>query len=219
MSIGNDEMNIKSLSNHAMTLTELIVASVLVGIVTLGLVAAEQAVRMSRQSSNRDAQISAQMQAAMMRISKDSNSTVGDFSNTGIYQYAVVNDITICFRHANGDANSYTDDLWNCWWANRSSRALASCENLVNPVTTCAGQASLLTWTTLTFEGTYQTFYSVFDVTDGIVAPAGANITNTKISYIQIDLRSRPNPTLPEHPIENPNYRLTSRISPAGLSR
>lgn len=204
-----------------MTLTELIVASVLVGIVTLGLVAAEQAVRMSRQSSNRDAQISAQMQAAMIRISNDSNLTVGDATNTGIYQYAFGNDLTICFRQANGDPNIYTDDQWTCWWADSPSGALASCRNLVAPVTTCVGQATRVNWVTLIplGTGTYPTFYSVFDGTESVIIPAGANIMNTTISYIQIDLRSRPNPGIAEHPIENPDYRLTSRISPVGLSR
>ncbi len=209
----------KSLTNTAMTLTELIIASVLVGIVTLGLIAAEQAVRMSRQSSHRDAQVSAQLQSAMIKLNRDASSTVGDSTDTGIYQYSSGNDRSICFRQAAGDANIYTDDVWNCWWA--TSGLLASCGPLANPLTTCSGQASLFNWVTLKFEGTYTTFYSVIDDdTQAVITPlAPWYILNKKISYIQLDLRSRFNPAADVNPIENPDYALDARISPTGLSR
>jgi Tfp pilus assembly protein PilV len=211
----------KRLTNTAMTLAELIIASILVGIVTLGLIAAEQAVRMSRQSSHRDAQISAQLQSAMIKLNRDASSTVGDATDTGIYQYSSGNDRTICFRQAAGDANIYTDDVWNCWWTNTSSRILASCGPLANPLTTCAGQASLFNWVTLTLDATtYTTFYSVIDNTQAVITPlAPWYILNKKISYIQLDLRSRFNPAANVNPIENPDYALNARISPTGLSR
>ncbi len=219
-------MAIKKNSKSAMTLTELIIASVLVGIVTLGLIAAEQAIRMSRQSSNRDAQISAQMQAAMIRLTKDASLTVGDSVNSGIYQYSSgTTERAICFRQAGGDANTYTDDFWYCWTIKISSGngLLLSCGGplLTNPINDCTADATVIQWVTLTFGGTYTTFYSVFDdaATPAVIAPTGAIITNSRISYIQLDLQSRFNPAVAAHPIENPEYTLTSRISPPGLSR
>lgn len=215
-------MLIKRPTTTAMTLTELIIASVLVGVVTLGLIAAEQTVRMSRQSSHRDAQVSAQLQSAMIKLTRDASLTVGDAIDTGIYQYSSGNDRTICFRQAAGDANSYSDDVWNCWWADVSSAAgtLTSCGNLVNPLTTCAGQPSQFDWVRLKFEGSYTTFYSVSDETQTVITPANPwYILSTKISYINLDLRSRFNPDISAHPIENPDYILTGRISPSGLSR
>lgn len=213
-------MKLKCPANTAMTLTELIIASVLVGIVTLGLIAAEQAIRMSRQSSHRDAQISAQLQSAMLRLNHEASATVGDATDSGIYQYSSGNNRTICFRQAAGDANVYTDDVWNCWWADVSTGALASCGPLANPLTTCAGQAGLINWVTLKFEGTYTTFYSVIDDAQAVITPANPwYIRNKKISYIQLDLRSRFNPAANAHPIENPSYILNARISPTGLSR
>lgn len=207
-----------------MTLTELIVASVLVGIVTLGLVAAEQAVRMSRQSSNRDAQISAQLQAAMTRLTQQANATVGDTSDTGIYQYSSGEDLSICFRSANGDANSYADDRWNCWNTNTSTGLLTNCEGIAGllPPTSCAA-AGPIQWGTLTFNATtYTTFFTVVDDTGATIPPVagvGEIIRDRKIAYIQLELTSRADPSRPEHPINNPQYTLTSRISPVGLSR
>ncbi len=216
-------MRICSLSNHAMTLIELIVASILVGIVTLGLIAAEQAIRMSRQSSNRDSQISAQLQAAMTALSKDINSTVGDASDTGIYQYAVGNNLSVCFRYAQGDPNIYSDDRWSCWTANTDtdSGLLSACRNLALPTSDCrlSLAPTKIDWATLTFDGTYTTFFSVLDDSAAVIAPASAIITGRKISYIDIQLKSRFNPAVASHPIENPEYTLTSRFSPVGLSR
>lgn len=207
--------NLKS----AMTLTELIVASVLVGIVTLGLIAAEQAVRMSRQSANRDSQVSSQLHAAMIRLTKDASLTTGDSSDSGIYQYSGINGNAICFRQADNDVNSYTDDTWNCWATQNS--ILSSCGPLLSPVTDCTGQSSSIQWITLTFDAGYTIFFSVFDnsSTPAIIPPAGATITNTNISYIQLDLKSRGNLTNSAHPVSNPEHTLTSRVNPAGLSR
>ncbi|MCB9771987.1 MAG: type II secretion system protein [Candidatus Omnitrophica bacterium] len=205
-----------------MTLTELIIATVLVGIVTLGLVAAEQAVRMSRQSSMRDSQISGQMQATMLVLNRSASLTVGDSANTGIYQYLSSNDMTTCFRQGAGDVNVYTDDVWTCWWVDISSGGnpvLTSCENLNSPVTTCNGQASLREWVTLVFEGSYTQFCSVVDTGGFTITPPNAIITGTKVAYIQLTLQSRHNKDKAAHPIENPDYTLTANISPSGLSR
>lgn len=202
-----------------MTLTELIIATVLVGIVTLGLVAAEQAVRMSRQSSMRDSQISGQMQATMLVLNRSASLTVGDSADTGIYQYLSGTDMTTCFRQGTGDVNVYTDDVWSCWWVNRATGLLSSCENLNNTVTSCAGQASLRSWVTLTFDASYTRFYSVVDTSDTVIAPGNAIVTGTKVAYIQLTLKSLYNTSKAEHPIENPEYTLTANVSPAGLSR
>ena len=215
-------MQTKHFSNNAMTLTELIVASVLVGIVTLGLIAAEQAIRMSRQSSHRDAQISAQLQAAMIKLNQDASSTVGDVTDTGIYQYSLGDDLGICFRQAAGDANTYMDDIFNCWSVNKSSGLLTSCSDamLPAPFTSCIGKPDQFDWVTLIpFDITYPTFYSVVNTSDTTIAPTNFIIKNQKISYIQLDLRSRYNRSVADHPIENPTYILNARISPTGLSR
>lgn len=202
-----------------MTLTELIVASILVGIVTLGLIAAEQAVRMSRQSANRDSQVSSQLHAAMIRLTKDASLTAGDSSDSGIYQHSGINDKAICFRQAGNDVNSYADDTWNCWTTQNS--VLSSCGPLLSPVNDCTGQSSIIRWITLTYDTGYTIFFSVFDnsPTPAIIPPTSAIITNTRISYIQFDLKSRGDLTSSAHVVSNPEHTLTSRINPAGLSR
>ncbi len=189
----------------AMTLTELMIASALVGIVTLGLVAAEFTVRNSRQSSARENQVSAQLQSAMLQLSRDVSLLVGDASDTGIVINTSGNDQTICFREAAGDPNLYSDDLWNCWWYKDSTKELTSCRQLAGPPpTTCLGQANKKMWIKIT---NGSTFYSL--------VPSA-----TQIDYILLDLATRYDATSADtSEISNPGYQIQSKINPPGLSR
>ena len=188
-----------------MTLTELLIASALVGIVTLGLVAAEQAVRTSRVSSSSDSQLSAKLQATMIQLSRDASQTVGDANDTGIWQFSSANDNTVCFRQAAGDPNSYSDDPWFCWWADKLTGNLWSCGNLLDQHTSCQGlpanQKHL--WGTLSDTN----FYSLVNNSQG------------QIDHIQLNLVSRYDTTKAVHPITNPDYTLSAEINPPGLSR
>ena len=97
----------KTGKNSGMTLTELIIASILVGIVTMGLIAAEQTVRMSRQSSARDNQVTTNMQAMMLAMTKDVNLMSGDYASPGYHTTCDGTNATlsVCLRHAAGDVN------------------------------------------------------------------------------------------------------------------
>ena len=120
-------MKLKIYSRSAITLIELLIASVLVGIVTLGLIAAEEAVRVSRQSSHRDSQVSAQLQAAMLKLTNDASLTVGDAVDTGIFVDTLdlgrgKDLLSPCKRRS----NTYSDDIWHCWVHHLSSPAIAT---------------------------------------------------------------------------------------------
>lgn len=193
---------------------ELIIASILVGIVTMGLIAAEQAVRMSRQSSFRDNQVSAQLQAAMTMMTRDANLTVGDATNTGIYQYSDATRRTICFRQGAGNSNIYTDDVWACWSVDMADGNLTSRHGLNAFDTLTVRVASTIDWVRLTDLN----FFSLIDTGNLVIAPSNA-IAVGKVQQLEIHLQSSFNTTIPAHPIENPEYILETYISPAGLSR
>lgn len=194
-----------------MTLTELLIACALVGIVTLGLIAAEQAIRTSRQSSSRDNQLSAQLQATMLRLTRSASLTSGDAVDTGIVEY-ITQDRTVCFREAAGDPNTYADDKWNCWWYNSLNQDLTSCEGLDNPSpSACPGPATQKTWIKITNPN--PNFYTLVSI------PPATPIPPAKLDYIQIDLISLFDPLSTKHDISNPEYRLTSNVNPPGLSR
>lgn len=203
-----------------MTLMELLITSVLVGIVTIGLIAAEQVVRMSRQSSARDNQVTTQLQAAMTLLTADANLTVGDANDTGIYQYKNgIKRQMICFRYSSGDVNTYADDLLNCWSSNDTTKELWSCRGLVSTVQDCTLSANKLYWGKLSnseFFGVYDSSGTLF--ADSNFSRPGGGLVGS-VGYIEINLQSRYSLTQAAHPINNPDYNLRTQISPVGLSR
>jgi type II secretory pathway pseudopilin PulG len=199
----------------SMTLTELIVASAIVGIVMLGVISIDYAVRSSKKNISETSLMVMQTSAAMHQITRDAMRVVGDHSsdaNRGISWDAVGDIQNICFRYdADNDPNDYTNDLWTCfsldarsWAAHRNTlyrctdrgTALAAditCEIAGDP------QIQILPWAQTNF----------FTV----------NQTGSLIDSIGIDLLTRVRPTAAANVITNPEYRLQSIISPPGLSR
>lgn len=204
-------------SHSAMTLTELLVASVLVGIVTLGLISAEYTIRTSRLSSVRDSQISAQLQAAMIRLSRDANLTVGDPANSGIREFPAGSDRTVCFREAlaGGIDSTYSNSVWNCWWreelaAGRSNLTSCSYTSPTAPQSNCAGAgvANVKFWVRLSNDPPADPeFYTIVPNASG------------QFDHIELDLISRFDLSAPAHAISNPEYHLSSQINPQSQSR
>ncbi len=217
-----------------MTLTELLVTSVLVGIVTLGLIAAEQAVRLSRNASLRDSQVSIQIQAIALSLSRDISLTVGDFSDAGIYlQYDVLGLLAFsCFRHAAGNVNSYSDDLWYCWQYDRranvpflqgATRFIYSCGDLVTiPATNSCLSLPADQYHTWDIKFT-DLGITVMDTANVAIDPTGFNppgyIRNQSINSIRLHLSTLYDISQPESPIENPRYTIDTWINPPGLSK
>lgn len=189
----------------AMTLTELLVASALVGVVTLGLLAGEYTVRSSKVSSLRDSQLSTQMQSTMIRLTRDASLAVGDAGNSGIRTFTPGTDSTICFREATGAVDStYTNTVWNCWWYNSATSELSSCDNQTDPPqSTCVGVPTRKFWVRITDP----VFYTLQTNASG------------QFDHIDFNLTSRFDISRPVHEISNPQYRLSSQVSPQSMSR
>jgi len=208
-----------SLTRSGMTLMELLITSVLVGIVTVGLIAAEQVVRMSRQSSARDNLVSTQMQAMMLALTTDISKTTGDYASTGIYlednPIPTVYLKSACFRYPYGDVNTYSDDRWSCWTFDMDSGILLSCSNLNAPVSDCTASPGVQDWSSIKYT---KLAISVIDNTGNYIPSTGL-VTNSSVAYIRVRIITRYDTNKDADPISNPDYKLESNISPVGLSR
>ena len=196
-----------------MTLTEVLVAAMLVGIVMMGAISVDYAIRNSRKSASQDTTLSMRTQATMLRISRDANMAVGDSSSKGIDTSAGA----LCIRkELGGNINSYSDDEWVCYWQNgtnihRCSKNIAlggvpgpciATDPIVG--TAVSGQCS-----TQICEGTcpatqacfYYNF--VFD-------------SSTQRLYLDLAITNRYDPTKAKNPIANPEYAAATRIYPSG---
>lgn len=208
----------KLYSDRAMTLMELLVTSVAVGIVTMGLIAAEQSTRLSRISSARDTQLSAYLQSMMLAMRRDASLTYGDYSDTGIFQNfdggGKLN--AICFRRIDpANVNSYTGGFWFCWTLKASK--IYSCSPVAADTTTtdCSSAANQQTWDFTPFSSLG---LSVVDKNDTTISSAG-RLSGISVGGIKINLYSAFDSTQAAHPIQNPDYSLQTTVDPVGLSR
>jgi prepilin-type N-terminal cleavage/methylation domain-containing protein len=189
-----------------LTLTELLVASILIGIVMAGVVSYSFSIKQFQDSTNKSTVLAARVAAAMSFITKDASLAVGDATNPGILTYSSGNRRSICFRHdILGTPNDYADDNWVCYYKHNPADDLRRCPNPTPPPPPtnngqCGGGSKSF------FPLTVVDFYTV--VNDG----AG------RLKYIEIILSAK-HASGAINPITNPEYTLTTRINPLGLAR
>ncbi len=181
-----------------MTLTEILVATMLVGIVMLGAVSVDYAVRSARKSASQDSSLSIRTQATLVRITRDASAAVGDFSSPGI------DDTTggaLCMRkELGGDLNTYDDDQWICYW--KSVTKIYRCERTI-----AAGPGACATSDAEV--GTVCSAASCFTY-DFVLDLPSAQI------YLDVSLTGRTDPSQTFHAINNPEYTASTRVYPAG---
>ncbi len=191
--------------NQAMSLTELIIASALVGIVMIGAISIDYALRTSRQNLSISGDLSNRLAAAMLSLTRDGMQTSGSGDNPGIVYDDAGNVRNICFRHDVSDPGLFTDDLWNCY-SHDATNLLYRCENL-NAALAADGECpdprrQLITLTSNNF----------FDVTTTLAEGL------TRVESVKFLLTTRQNPAAAAQPLSNPEYSLESVIHPHGQS-
>ena len=185
-------MNLKN--NTAITLTELLVSTILIGVVMLGIVAIDFAIRQSQRGTSRNALVAMRTSAIMLHITKNAAAVVGSRNDPGI----VKNATNLWVRRGNPPGwISYTyrnPDLLFC---------------VVPDFTTiCPSGTGDENLGTLTDSG----FTTNFVKDDSL---------GNQDFYLEVTLQNRFDPTAPVtsgNEFENPQYTLTSRISPASSS-
>jgi prepilin-type N-terminal cleavage/methylation domain-containing protein len=199
-------------TNNGMTLTELLVASVLVGIVMLAVLSFGLAIRQMQGSTSRSVILTMRTKAAMARIAGDAISAVGDQTNRGVAAFTTGSSRSICFRQDGGDPSRYNDDNWVCYYKDINDR-LWHCNEPSNPA-----EVPVNTMAKCNNGGASD---YLLDINDAVFA----NFFNIQLNaggrleYIELILAGVYDRSDPIHPIENPEYTVTTRISPPGHSR
>lgn len=180
-------------SQRAMTLTELLVASIIMMIVMVGVVSIDYAIRSSQKSASADALLPMRTSAMMLRISRDAALAVGDLSSPGVDTASG----GLCFRQeSGGDVNVYTDDIWVCY--SMDGTTLRRCtKDIATGPGACAGS----------------------DPEVGqAVSATGSFVFDEALRALYIDLAvvNRQDPAAAAQVMSNPEYTLSSRVFPAG---
>lgn len=199
-----------------LTLTELLVSTILIGIVMTGVSAFSVFVKQARDSTGSGTILAVQTATAMHYMVQDANKAVGDSSDRGVVVDAP-GGVSICFRHDVSDPASYADDIWACYWYENSPAALwalwkCTQRNVNKPFTPppanfsdCNQGSNAIKLVTLNPAAAQ--YFSVVDDADG------------RFRYVDITLSTIANPGQPASTIGNPTYELFTRVSPPAHGR
>ncbi len=161
------------MTKKGLTLTELLVSTVLIGIVMVGVASFSMTIKNLQESSNQSGITMLQMISAMRYITRDASFAVGEEGDRGVWVDDVGVSRGICFRHdtASATPGDYTDDTWVCY-VHDNTNVILRCEGLAAPVNTCPGSTIEI----LTLN--QSDFFEVVDDADG------------RLDYIEIILNA-----------------------------
>lgn len=208
-------------NTSGITLTELLVASVLVGIVMLGVAGFSVSIKQMQASTNQTTVLAMRARAALARMVKDASLAVGDNENCGteglgsgnvdcglgIRWVPIGPPPAICFRHdRSGTPDNYVDDSWVCYTL-RGSYDLSRCDGMLkaNITSNCTGAANVTEMIQLAKPEGF-VFFNVIQNGNG------------RIEYVEFIIRARPKFDQPADPITNPETLITTRVKPQGHS-
>lgn len=209
---------------NAVTLTELLVGTILIGLVMVGIAAFSNAVKQIHSSTDKSTILAMRTAFALKQMSSDaflavgSNLLAADSSSACLPDCGLVYDDTdnqrsICFRQdADGNPISYANDIWICYFKG-GNNVIERCEGTpvgnIPPANFGQCSANPAVVTAYDYQLIQDDFFEI--VRD----------VNGRLEYVEITLTTRtdPDPANPAHPMDNPEYTLTTRVSPPGLSR
>ncbi len=193
-------------------MTELLVSTVLIGIVMTGVAAFSLFVKQARDSTGKGTILAVQTATAMHYIVADANRVVGDSGNRGVVIDAP-GGVSICFRHDTNDPASYADDTWACYWYDNASDGLWKCATRTvampgpPPADFADCQAGAGEVKLVTLDPAATDYFEVVDDADG------------RFAYIDIALNTIADPSQAASTIANPTQQLFTRVSPPAHGR
>lgn len=203
-----------------LSLTELLVASMLIGIVMLGVIGFNFTITAMQNTSSGAATSTVRAASTMALLRRDIEKAIGDPDNPGILPRIIGTDFMLAIRQENAATptpGDYTDDQWICWH-HGSSHDLRRCANppvflagRPNPNPNFSGNdchTGLYTLNCLeTTHLSVPAYYDVIKNSDG------------QIEYVKLSVSVRPDTNSPADPLNNPETTLTTRVSPTMHSR
>lgn len=210
--------HISKRNQEGLSLTELLVASMLIGIVMLGVVGFNVAITSLSETSRKSSVGSIQTAATMARLKRDIENVVGDVNNPGILENpSIISNgdrvVTLAIRQEAGTPEDYSDDNWVCW-AVGVSGDLKRCVNpphFVNGRPNPPKQATVQECTGIP----WQNYCVDFLKTNNIDFMDVNRDTDGRILYIDLTLSYLANTEKDVHLLSNPETIYRTRINPS----
>jgi prepilin-type N-terminal cleavage/methylation domain-containing protein len=214
-------------ADQGLTLVELLITTAIVGMIMLGMVSIDYALRSNEQQQTRSALVSLRTSAAMFDIVNTASQAIGDASPAAVtprcIRYANLttdNSNYICINrdlNATPTPGDYSDDTWTCY--TREATDLHKCGFVsANGPASCTSGSKIA--------GSDRVIGTV--TTDVFAAPDTPILIDdnvTKDFYFQITLKNRYDPTLATYAavvaqefLTNPKLKMTSQVVPSGCT-
>jgi hypothetical protein len=199
--------------NDGVTLTELLVSSMLIGIVMIGVISFSTIFDQMQETDSMASLLSTQASFMMGEMKRDAMLAVGDNLNRGIAVQDLVSDKGICFRHDTNNPAVYTDDRWVCY-AHGSSWHVKRCvgNSGLAPCFSCFCAGYVISddrFPRTALSKNAASFFQLMTDTEG-------RIEGVRFNIVAMDRDSN---ATAYHPITNPQYTLTAEVHPPGHSR
>lgn len=194
---------------RGLTLTELLIAAVMVSIVMGGVAVFSTSMKQMANTSQTTRYTDMKLAAVMKSLRKDAELAIGDPTNPGIVAVSTSPRNGICFRHDTQlTPSDYADDVWACWYHHSSSPGMRRCYNVpaANIPTDTNAKCDTAASTRNYFELDNPEFYTVTNTAEG-------QFQSVTIHLTAHDTR------LAADSLENPNKSIIARISPLMISR
>ncbi len=185
--------------SSGLTLTELIISTIIVGIMMVGITSMDVAFRRSQMGTSRKALLSMRASVIMLEISKDAQLATGDQSSMGVD--TSVPD-TLCIRREDPSRppplvtpGDYTDDDWACY--THLGNHLYKCMSIhpAGPVNCTGGAAD-----------------EDLGAVTGFIPKMIVDIANHEFC-LEVDLTTIYNPAIGANAIDNPDFNLKARFN------
>lgn len=192
-------------TNKALTLTELLISTVIIGIIMSGIITFSTSARKMQSASSKTRYTDIKLAAAMTALKKDASLATGDSTSAGILTNSGAFE-TICFRQdASSTPGDYSDDIWSCWMSSTSD-ILRRCYDPVTLPPTSVAECTAAASNRPYFALTNTNFFTVNNDGDG-------KLDNITLELVAHDASTAANS------LTNPDVTLLTNISPLMHSR
>jgi len=193
-----------NLKNTSLTLTELLIATIILGIVMLGIAAVDFSFRQSQKGTSQNALVAMRTSAIMLHITKNAELATGNRSTPGAtsgINIPSADTLWIRLENPAQTPGNYLDDVWVRYSYNTTNYNLYFCSGNPDGVMVCPDFSETL--------GTLAGFSASTGIDDSL---------GVQTFYVEITLTNRINPALGPNIFDNPEYILKARVNPASSS-
>ncbi len=203
-------------NNRGLTLTELLVATILMGIVMLGIISVDYGIKQMSKSTSNTAFLKMYTSATLQDIARNASLITGNSTDPGFLinpkRFYFRQDINATTQAANNTPADTSDDAWICY---DQSQGGANSVNIYrcrfnSPVVTTKDCFDVLAIGRTTIGTAVDSTLDIQGIVD--------NIAPTQKYYLEISITNRKDPSLAADPLTNPEVTLSTRVDPVSRS-